>query len=292
MEQHTKIENITIFWGKTKGPLIYSNTFVIDTGGTKVIIDPGSDAPELKKLSEDEVFIVNTHFHGDHRRMNYLFKKANFFAPEADAPMIESHEQFIDAVGITDKVLREQWLNVVKTIYNITEHKVSGIFNDDEYIIDKQYGIKAIALPGHTRGHSGIYFESASLTLITDIDLTPFGPWYGNEVSDIDSFISSIEKVKHIQSKYFITSHLKGIYTKEQLLPLLDKFSSHFERREKTLLELINVKGVSSLDELATYGIIYPKNTLTDNPALLFFEKKMLEKHIKRLGISIPVSAD
>lgn len=287
MEESTKIENISIFWGKNKGPLIYSNTFVVEVSNNRIIIDPGSDAPELKRLSEKEAFILNTHFHGDHRRMNHLFKKAIFIAPALDAPMIESHEQFINAVGITNKVLREQWLNVVKTIYNIKEHKISETFNDNDYILDKDYGIKAIALPGHTGGHSGIFFESVSLTLLTDIDLTPFGPWYGNEVSDIDLFLRSIEKVKHIQSKYFITSHSRSIYTKEQLLPLLDKFASHIKTRESVLLELINVKGVSSLDELATYGIIYPKKTLINNPALLFFEKKMIEKHIKRLGISI-----
>lgn len=287
MEDSAKIENITIFWGRHKGPLIYSNTFVVETGKTTVIVDPGGESGELAKLSDKKAFIVNTHFHGDHRRMNYLFTKSDFFAPELDAPMIESHEQFINAVGITDKVLREQWLNVVKTIYNITEHKIAGTFRDGEHVIDKSYGIKAIALPGHTRGHSGLYFESASLTLITDIDLTDFGPWYGNEVSDIDAFLASIDKVRHLHSKYFITSHSNKIYTRDELLPLLDRFTAHVQKRDRALTELLKTRGTLSMDELATYGIIYPKNSLANNPALLFFEKKMLEKHIKRLGIKI-----
>ncbi len=289
MEDYTKRENITILWGKHRGPLIYSNTFVVESGHTRIIIDPGGESSELTKLSEQKNFVVNTHFHGDHRRMNYIFTKSDFFAPEPDAPMIESHERFIEAVGITDKELQKQWLYVVKTVYNITEHKIAGTFGDNEYVIDKSYGIRSIGLPGHTEGHSGLYFESASLALITDIDLTPFGPWYGNEVSDIDIFLESIEKVKHIESKYFITSHSNSIYTKEQLLPLLDKFASHIERRERALLKLIETKNSLSLDELATHGIIYPRNSLKNNPALLFFEKKMLEKHVKRLGRKIGV---
>lgn len=285
MEDHTKIENIKIFWGKHKGPLIYSNTFVVESGETLVVVDPGGDSQELKKLAEQKNFIVNTHFHGDHRRLNYLFTKSEFFAPELDAPMIESNERFIDAVGIMDEELREQWLNVVKTIYHITEHHVSGTFNDADYVIDKKYGIKAIALPGHTKGHSGLYFESASLTLITDIDLTDFGPWYGNAVSDIDTFLESIDKVRQINSKYFMTSHSNKVYTKEELLPLLDKFASHIQRREKALLELLKSHNNLSLDELAAHGIIYSQTTLINNPALLFFEKNMLIKHLKRLGI-------
>ena len=289
MEDPAKIDNITIFWGKHKGPLIYSNTFVVKTGQTVIIVDPGGDSEELKKLSETKALVVNTHFHGDHRRMNYLFTRSDFFAPELDAPMIESHEQFINAVGITDKVLREQWLHVVKTIYNITEHTIAGTFRDNEHVIDKSYGIKAIALPGHTRGHSGLYFESASLTLITDIDLTDFGPWYGNEVSDIDAFLASIDKVRHLQSKYFITSHSNKIYTRDELLPLLDRFAAHVQKRDRALKKLLNAKGTLSLDELAMYGIIYPKNSLANNPALLFFEKKMLEKHLKKLGIKTEI---
>ena len=289
MEDSAKIENITIFWGRHKGPLIYSNTFVVETGNFPVIVDPGGESEELKKLSSEKAFIVNTHFHGDHRRMNYLFTKSDFFAPELDAPMIESHEQFIDAVGITDKVLREQWLHVVKTIYNITEHKIAGTFRDSEPVVDKSYGIRAIALPGHTRGHSGLYFESASLTLITDIDLTDFGPWYGNEVSDIDDFLASIDKVRQLHSKYFITSHSNKIYTRDELLPLLDRFAAHVKKRDRALTQLLETRGALPMDELATYGIIYPKNSLANNPALLFFEKKMLEKHLKKLGIKTEI---
>ncbi len=289
MEDHTRIENITIYWGRHKGPLIYSNTFIVDTGTTPVIVDPGGESDDLMKMSEHKAFIVNTHFHGDHRRLNYLFTRSEFFAPEPDAPMLRSNERFIDAVGITDKELREQWLHVVRTIYNITEHPVSGTFVDRDNVVDKSFGIKAIALPGHTRGHSGLYFESASLTLITDIDLTDFGPWYGNEVSDIDAFLASIDKVRHLQSKFFITSHSNKIYTRDELLPLLDRFAAHVQKRDRALTELLTARGALTMDELATYGIIYPRTSLANNPALHFFEKKMIEKHLRRMGMETGV---
>ncbi len=77
MENPAQIENITIFWGKHRGPLIYSNTFVVETGKTPVIIDPGGESDDLKKMSEKKAFIVNTHFHGDHRRLNYLLPGAS-----------------------------------------------------------------------------------------------------------------------------------------------------------------------------------------------------------------------
>ncbi len=282
-----KIENVTIFWGKRVGPLIYSNTILIEYGKTRIIIDPSADADSLKALANQENLIVNSHYHGDHRRLNYLFTRSNFFAPEQDAPMLASNRRFMDAIGIKEERLAKQWFGVIKSIYNIVEHRITGVFRDNEYVIDRSYGIKAINLPGHTEGHSGFFIESASLTLITDIDLTSFGPWYGNDTSDIDAFVESIEKVKHIDSKYFMTSHTNRLYTKEQLIPLLDHYAAHIQKREETLLELIDKRGITSMDQLSKYGIIYPEKSLINNSALVFFEKKMLEKHLIRLNRKI-----
>ncbi|MCL5277153.1 MAG: MBL fold metallo-hydrolase [Deltaproteobacteria bacterium] len=286
MEDHTKIENITIFWGRQEGALIYSNSIVVDCGRDKVIIDPSAESDGLKELSGQGASIVNSHYHGDHRRLNYLFTNSEFFAPELDAPMLESNEQFIDAVGIEDTEVKNQWLDAVKNLYNIVEHRIAGTFKDGEYVIDRSYGIKAVGLPGHTQGHSGFFIESASLTILTDIDLTRFGPWYGNEASDIDAFLDSIEKAKHVQSKYFMSSHTNQIYTREQIVPLLDQFASYISRRERQILGLIDMHGPLSLEQMSRYGIIYPKSSLDNNPALAFFEKKMLEKHLKRMHIA------
>ncbi len=289
MEDHKKIGNVTILWGKYKGPLIASNTLVVEHGGDTIIIDPGGESGELKRLSEKNCLIVNSHYHGDHRRMNYLFTKSEFFAPGPDAPMIESNERFLEATGIPERDQTELWLQIFKGVYRITEHRVAGTFDDNEYVIDRKYGIKAIALPGHTPGHSGFYFESIDLAVITDIDLTAFGPWYGNEASDINAFLESIEKVKRLRAKHIMTSHSRKIYARDELLPLLDRFAEHIGNRDTALLGLLDGKGALSLDELATCGIIYSQKSLLNNPAFLFFEKKMIEKHLKRLGRKIKV---
>jgi len=66
---------------------------------------------------------------------------------------------------------------------------------------------------------------------------------------------------------------------------LLERFASHIERRDRAILKLLESNPSLSLDELATFGIIYPKSSLINNPALVFFEKKMLEKHLERQKI-------
>ncbi len=286
MEDRTKIENITIYWGRQESALIFSNSIVVEGGRGKVIIDPSAESDELRELSRHKVSVVNSHYHGDHRRLNYLFTKGEFFAPELDAPMLENNRLFIDAVGIDDAEIKEQWLEIVKGLYNIVEHRITGTFSDGEYVIDRSYDIKAIGLPGHTQGHSGFFIEGASLAIITDIDLTKFGPWYGNETSDIDDFLRSIEKIKHLDSKYFLSSHTHQIYTREQVVPMLDRFASFISRREEQIMRLLDADPCMSLDRMSRYGIIYPKSSLDNNPALVLFEKKMLEKHLKRMHVS------
>jgi hypothetical protein len=54
-------------------------------------------------------------------------------------------------------------------------------------------------------------------------------------------------------------------------LPLLERFASHIERRDRAILKLLESNPSLSLDELATFGITYPKSALINNPALVFF---------------------
>ncbi len=282
MNSSKRMENITIFFGGKEGPVLYANTIVVNAASKKIILDPSADSEEVKRLSAERPFVVNSHYHGDHRRLNYLFDKSEFFAPEPDAPMLSDNKKFIDAIGVDDKEIGFQWINAIKDMYNITEHHITGTFKDGDYVIDKSYGIYAIGLPGHTLGHSGFIFKDADIAIITDIDLTSFGPWYGNETSDIDAFLESIEKVKHLDVKYVLTSHVNAIYTKEELIPLLDKFAAHIKSREDKLMNCLH-KHPMTLEDLSKKGIIYPKKWLDNNNFLIFFEKKMLEKHIIRL---------
>ena len=63
-------------------------------------------------------------------------------------------------------------------------------------------------LPGHTRGHSG--FRMDGVFFLSDIDLTGFGPYYGDVWSDLEDFEASLAKVRDEEADFYVTFHHKG----------------------------------------------------------------------------------
>ena len=111
------------------------------------------------------------------------------------------------------------------------------------------------------------------------IDLTEFGPWYGNTVSDIGDFKKSIEQIVDLHPKMGISSHLLDPVTTE-LEEQLNIFLALIQTRDKQILNHIG-EGVSTVKELAQIPIIYPR---IPHPAYLVFEEIMLNKHIELLS--------
>ena len=70
-----------------------------------------------------------------------------------------------------------------------------------------------------------------------DIDLTSFGPWYGNPFSDIDQFVASIRRLIEIAPGCIITSHAGLI--RENIRERLLSYLSVIEKRDDIILKLL-----------------------------------------------------
>ena len=118
--------------------------------------------------------------------------------------------------------------------------------------------------------------------LITfDIDLTPYGPWYANEVSSIEDFIESIQKIKNIDANLYITSHGERLYDAETFHKKIERFERYFTERENHILEALK-EGPATPEILNNKGLMYKKRLLQDQ-LRAYFGMKMIEKHLKRL---------
>jgi hypothetical protein len=111
-----------------------------------------------------------------------------------------------------------------------------------------------------------------------DIDLTQFGPWYGNDVSDIEEFRRSIERLIEMQPKTGISSHrIKPI--SEGLDSELRRYLAIFDQREERILSNIE-RGFDTVEKLSGVPTIYPR---IPYDLYMAFEEFMLEKHIELL---------
>lgn len=140
--------------------------------------------------------------------------------------------------------------------------------------------LQVIPSPGHTPGHSCFYEPKNKLLFSTDIDLTPFGPWYGNAASDLDDFISSIESLHKLRPRLVVTSHSGPFEGKDKIDLMFEKYIDIIYQREERILDLL--KAEKSIAELVGKGVIYKKFNEPVN-MYRFFETLMLEKHLDRL---------
>ena len=60
--------------------------------------------------------------------------------------------------------------------------------------------VRAHQLPGHTAGHCALVVESEGIAFIGDIDLTGFGPYYGDASSDPGQFQRSLHAVRDLDA--------------------------------------------------------------------------------------------
>ena len=111
-----------------------------------------------------------------------------------------------------------------------------------------------------------------------DIDLTGFGPWYGNAVSDIMYFKRSIEITMELDPECIISSHILDPIT-ENIQKKLKTYLSVFDLREKKIIQNIK-KGYDTIRKLADLPTIYPRIPYR---IYLIFEEFMLEKHLELL---------
>jgi hypothetical protein len=114
--------------------------------------------------------------------------------------------------------------------------------------------------------------------LLVDIDLTRFGPWYGNVASEIEDFKKSILKIIDLHPKVGISSHLIDPVTDElesRLRSYLAIFHEHDERIVRNIAE-----GADTVKKHAHIPTIYP---IIPSPCYIAFEEFMLEKHIDLL---------
>ncbi len=127
----------------------------------------------------------------------------------------------------------------------------------DGHVFDLGGGVRveAVHLPGHTRGHSG--FRIGEVFFLSDIDLTGFGPYYGDVWSDLDDFEASLRaRPRGGRPTFYVTFHHKGVIEgREQFVELVDAFTAVIDRRHDAMLEFLGEP--HSIDDMVEHRFIY-----------------------------------
>jgi glyoxylase-like metal-dependent hydrolase (beta-lactamase superfamily II) len=141
--------------------------------------------------------------------------------------------------------------------------------------------VEAVHLPGHTRGHSGFRIgESGGVFFLSDIDLTGFGPYYGDVWSDLEDFEASLARVRDEEAEFYVTFHHKGVIEgREAFVELIDSFTAVIGRRHEAMLDFLAEP--RSIDDMATHRFIYRPHV--ESAFVESVERRSADLHVQRM---------
>jgi len=277
-EEHELTEHVSILQGAARGSYPSGNSVLVKGTAETMLIDPSVTVVEMGGAPVSVDVVVNSHGHEDHLPGNGLFSESRVHIHEADLVAAQSMDGLLDIFGFTGELRAKQAISFAEEMHYAPRPDAEGF--QDGHVFDLG-GVQVTAkhLPGHTRGHSG-FFIDGGVFFLSDIDLTGFGPYYGDVWSDLDQFEESLRVVRDVDADFYVTFHQKGVIEgRETFVEMLDKFHSVIGRRHGEMLEFLAEP--RTLDEMAERRFVYRPHV--EIPFVETVERRTAELHVARM---------
>ncbi len=247
-------DRVSVLVGANNGQYPSGNTLLVRGEGESIVIDPSIDVIERGGVPVAIDAVLNSHSHEDHMACNGFFKDARIHIHDDDLPGAKSIDGLMDVYGF-EGTLRTQFQDTVLETFHYTPRDDALGFSDGHVFDLGGVKVEAVHLPGHTRGHSGFRI-SDDVFFLSDIDLTGFGPYYGDVWSDLEDFEESLRRVREEEAAWYVTFHHKGVIEgRQRFLEMIDAFHAVIDRRHQAMLKFLAEP--RSLEEMANHRFIY-----------------------------------
>ncbi|MGH9269779.1 MAG: MBL fold metallo-hydrolase [Ilumatobacteraceae bacterium] len=245
-------DEVTVLVGPPNGAYPTGNTLVVRGRGETVIIDPSITVAERDGAPIAIDAVINSHSHEDHLAGNGTFPDARVHVHHDDLPGVRTLQGLMDVYGLP--IDHPFAADIVESFHYVPRPDATG-FTDGHVFDLGGTTVEAVHLPGHTRGHSGLRI-SGGVFFLSDIDLTGFGPYYGDVWSDLDDFEESLRRVRDEYADFYVTFHHKGVIEgRAEFVRLLDAFTAVIDRRHAAMLEYLVEP--HTLDEMVEHRFVY-----------------------------------
>ncbi len=271
-------DNVSVLVGENNGKYPSGNSLLVRGSSEALIIDPSVTVVEKGGAPVKVDAVVCSHAHEDHMPGNGLFTEASVHAHHDDIPGLVSVDGLMDVYGLGGEA-RQQFTEEVIEQFNYTPRPDAKGFSHGHVFDLGGTNVEAMHLPGHTRGHSGFNVDGG-VFFLSDIDLTGFGPYYGDVWSDLEQFDESLRLVRDVEADWYVTFHHKGVIEgRENFLALLDNFHAVIETRHQAMLAYLAEP--HSLEEMMLNRFVYRphvESTFADS-----VERRTAELHVARM---------
>ena len=271
-------DRVSVLVGENSGSYPSGNSVLVRGDSETILIDPSLTVRQRSGAPLVVDAIINSHGHEDHMTGNGLFTDARLHIHDGDLQAAQSLDGLMEIFGFPEHMEAEQRIYFEEEMHYSPRPDAHG-FGDGHIFDLGSLNVTAMHLPGHTRGHSGFHIDGG-VFFLSDIDLTGFGPYYGDVWSDLDQFEQSLVDVREVEAEYYVTFHQKGIIEGRKLfLEMLDKFHSVIGRRHSEMLEFLAEP--HTIAEMAERRFVYRPHV--ELPFVETVETRTAELHIARM---------
>lgn len=267
--------------GTDAGRYPYGTSVLVQGPEESVLIDPSLAVSERGGVPGDRVDrMLVSHAHEDHLAGCHRFPDAKLHAHSDDVHALHSLQGLLDVYGLGPEKEADWGPQLVEKFHYTARADASGFADGTTFDLGGGLRIEVVHLPGHTRGHSAFLIEPEGVLFVADVDLSAFGPYYGDHWSDLEDFERSLARVREIEAKWYVTFHHKGIVEgHEEFRRQVDAFGAVIGTREARLLDYLAEP--RTIDEVVAHRFIYRPGVemlWADN-----VERRSMSMHINRL---------
>ncbi|MET8967268.1 MBL fold metallo-hydrolase [Streptomyces hydrogenans] len=266
---------VTVLVGRERGAYPYARSVLVRGAAETLVIDPSLS---LVGAAPPADVVLVSHAHEDHMAALGDYE-APVHAHVRDLAAVRSRAVMVEGYGLpqeaaehTDVMLRDR--------FRIQDRPEATGFEDGTVFDLGGRTVTVVHLPGHTAGHCGFLIEPDGFLHVADIDLTSFGPYYGDVGSSLTDFEASMRRCADVEARWYGTAHQKGVVEgAAAFAERLDAFAGVMAARDETLLAFLTEP--RAVEEIARRRLVYRAHV--EGPHVLPVERRTAVRHLDRL---------
>lgn len=255
--QNVSFGRVSVYFGAKSGKYPDGNQVLVRGADTRVAFDTPLVSNHIGEALTSSELVVMGHVHEDHMAGLHLLSHAPVHVHEADLPAARSWEGFCAAMGLDAETSAASLAMFQRDFHYAPRPDAVGYADGASWDLGDGK-VTAFHMPGHTAGHCVLLVEPEGVAFIGDIDLTGFGPYYGDAGSSLTQFRQTLARLPEIPAKVWVTSHHRGVYDdRERFLADLAAFVGKLDARDEKLLGML-AGTPKTLAQLVRERLIYP----------------------------------
>ena len=275
-----RIGRVRVLGGAQNGKYPAGNSLWVEGTERSAVIDPSLSLLERREeLAGRADMVLLSHAHEDHTAGLGLFANAPVHVHHQDLVGLSGIDGLMQIYGYGGELAERTRAWVLEQFAQVPRPDAVG-FEDGACFALGGSTVRVFHAPGHTRGHCVFRIEPEGVLFLGDIELSSFGPYYGDAWSDLADFERSIELIRGLDANVWVSFHHVGVIeNRAGFLERLERFAARITEREQAMLAFLAEP--RTLPEMIAHRFVYPAHAKL--PFIDAVERRTLEQHLARL---------